>query len=268
MQMFISKDPIEFEAGDFNFYRYVGNDPVNYVDPSGLESCECKAISHNTSTKGFSKSTKNRINTLETDLLDANMNKNNFEWIGAARNRFVRAKYSLETFQTNMGGTGIAYVKKLISIREWIESAREMYIEGSKIDGPQIGDLEELAKQAIITVEDISEMVEISDNSIQERIAWAKTAYNMGWHYTAAIEAASAKGLAVGRVIADKKDPVSALAELFANPFEETGIWDELYQNHARYYYGAAKFYKKQGKDKKARDLLQQAFSSTIWQKK
>ena len=36
MQMFISKDPIEFEAGDFNFYRYVGNDPVNYVDPWGL----------------------------------------------------------------------------------------------------------------------------------------------------------------------------------------------------------------------------------------
>jgi len=37
MQMFISKDPIEFEAGDFNFYRYVGNDPVNFRDPSGLD---------------------------------------------------------------------------------------------------------------------------------------------------------------------------------------------------------------------------------------
>ncbi|MCF6245693.1 MAG: RHS repeat-associated core domain-containing protein, partial [Sulfurovum sp.] len=35
-QRFLSRDPIEFEAGDFNFYRYVGNDPVNYVDPSGL----------------------------------------------------------------------------------------------------------------------------------------------------------------------------------------------------------------------------------------
>jgi len=35
-QRFLSKDPIEFEAGDFNFYRYVGNDPVNFVDPTGL----------------------------------------------------------------------------------------------------------------------------------------------------------------------------------------------------------------------------------------
>ena len=35
-QRFLSKDPIEFESGDFNFYRYVGNDCVNFVDPSGL----------------------------------------------------------------------------------------------------------------------------------------------------------------------------------------------------------------------------------------
>jgi uncharacterized protein RhaS with RHS repeats len=33
---FISSDPIEFLAGDVNFYRYVGGDPVNFVDPSGL----------------------------------------------------------------------------------------------------------------------------------------------------------------------------------------------------------------------------------------
>jgi RHS repeat-associated protein len=36
---FITPDPIGFLAGDTNFYRYVGNDPVNFVDPSGL-ACE------------------------------------------------------------------------------------------------------------------------------------------------------------------------------------------------------------------------------------
>jgi len=35
-QRFLSRDPIEFEAGDFNFYRYVGGDCVNFRDPSGL----------------------------------------------------------------------------------------------------------------------------------------------------------------------------------------------------------------------------------------
>jgi hypothetical protein len=35
--MFISQDPIGFEAGDANLYRYVGNGPTNAVDPSGLD---------------------------------------------------------------------------------------------------------------------------------------------------------------------------------------------------------------------------------------
>jgi RHS repeat-associated protein len=33
---FLQRDPIGFEAGDTNLYRYVFSDPVNLVDPSGL----------------------------------------------------------------------------------------------------------------------------------------------------------------------------------------------------------------------------------------
>jgi len=33
---FISEDPIGFAGGDVNLYRYVGNNAVNYTDPSGL----------------------------------------------------------------------------------------------------------------------------------------------------------------------------------------------------------------------------------------
>ncbi|MGB7415483.1 MAG: RHS repeat-associated core domain-containing protein, partial [Thermosynechococcaceae cyanobacterium] len=33
---FISEDPIGFDGGDANLYRYVGNGPVNATDPSGL----------------------------------------------------------------------------------------------------------------------------------------------------------------------------------------------------------------------------------------
>jgi hypothetical protein len=35
---FISRDPIDFEGGDTNLYRYVANSPVNGTDPSGLQA--------------------------------------------------------------------------------------------------------------------------------------------------------------------------------------------------------------------------------------
>ena len=38
---FLESDPIGFEGGDVNLYRYVGNNPVNYVDPLGLETYQC-----------------------------------------------------------------------------------------------------------------------------------------------------------------------------------------------------------------------------------
>jgi RHS repeat-associated protein len=34
---FLQTDPIRFDAGDVNIYRYVGNNPVNWVDPWGLD---------------------------------------------------------------------------------------------------------------------------------------------------------------------------------------------------------------------------------------
>jgi RHS repeat-associated protein len=35
---FLQTDPIRFEAGDVNFYRYVSNNPLNKIDPTGLIS--------------------------------------------------------------------------------------------------------------------------------------------------------------------------------------------------------------------------------------
>jgi RHS repeat-associated protein len=36
-----NKDPILFDGGQTNLYVYVGNDPVNYVDPTGTEVQYC-----------------------------------------------------------------------------------------------------------------------------------------------------------------------------------------------------------------------------------
>ena len=39
---FLSRDPIEIEGG-INLYAYVGNNPLIYLDPSGLVSADCAA---------------------------------------------------------------------------------------------------------------------------------------------------------------------------------------------------------------------------------
>ena len=37
LMRWLQQDPIGFDAGDTNLYRYVGNNPTNATDPSGLD---------------------------------------------------------------------------------------------------------------------------------------------------------------------------------------------------------------------------------------
>jgi RHS repeat-associated protein len=58
-----AKDPIRFDGGDLNLYGYVVNDPLNLIDPSGLEgkgkgTCPCKASDAPTRDKELSDQTK------------------------------------------------------------------------------------------------------------------------------------------------------------------------------------------------------------------
>ncbi len=40
----MQKDPIGFGGGDSNLYRYVGNDPVNRIDPEGKNAVIVAAV--------------------------------------------------------------------------------------------------------------------------------------------------------------------------------------------------------------------------------
>jgi RHS repeat-associated protein len=64
---FISEDPIGFNGGDTNLYRYVGNNPINFIDPTGMLSAELTALvsqSHPGPNKGSKPSTIWFYNTI------------------------------------------------------------------------------------------------------------------------------------------------------------------------------------------------------------
>src|SRR5439155_8950133 len=43
LQRFISEDPLGLAAGDVNFYAYVANNPLSFIDPFGLDKDQCSA---------------------------------------------------------------------------------------------------------------------------------------------------------------------------------------------------------------------------------
>ena len=81
MQRFLSFDPIKLRSGDFNFYRYVGGDPVNRVDPSGLESCECQIMKHKSPKELVADGKKRREELSKERLANASdwMNNNGYK---------------------------------------------------------------------------------------------------------------------------------------------------------------------------------------------
>lgn len=72
---FLSEDPIGFSAGDQNLYRYVLNNPVKYIDPTGLEKVKVK---YRTATKtcSFPEGPGHiQINRAETTCIATKMNE-------------------------------------------------------------------------------------------------------------------------------------------------------------------------------------------------
>ena len=202
----------------------------------------------------YYQNVKSKEKHVETLLSDANINRANFAWIGGARVRYIRAESAIKSVEQG-GMSPLSALQQIISADEWLDSAIAMYNVGKAKEGPELANLDQIAKQSVIAVEDIQEMTDTDDPMIEERVEWAREAYDKGWYYAAAMEAASAEGIALADVQAKNGDVTKKLSEYMAKKFEPAGLWSDLYYAHARYYYEAMRAYLQNDQKSKAEDM-------------
>ncbi len=190
---------------------------------------------------------KAALESTRKDLEDVEVGRENAEIVAAARERWIRAYLTLKS--------DVLDVYSLVSADEWVRAANMMLKEANVSEVTPLPDMEELAREWIISAEDI--LVQRADlpSSVYERVNWAREAYRRRWYLTAAMAAASARGLALGYLTALQGDAYDVLSRELKEPFTPVGVWDELYLNHARYYYEASKYYRTEGKHTQAEDM-------------
>jgi RHS repeat-associated protein len=113
----MTQDPIGFNGGDVNLYRYVGNDVINMVDTEGLDT-----------TSGYSKTTgcsTTSSNSVTSDKLSGN-------------NAFIRRSTEVETVVTNFGTDSI-YAGFIFPLEAeaFAKKHAKKYVNDSKFDNEE-----------------------------------------------------------------------------------------------------------------------------------
>ncbi len=185
------------------------------------------------------------VESVRQDLEDVQVGRNNAEMVTAARERWIRAYMAVQSEDMSL--------RDVVSADEWAWAADAM-AKRIKEPGDPLPDMEKLAKEWIISAEDVLAQRPDVGSDVHERITWAREAYRRGWYVAAALAAAEARGLAIGYA-KSLKNPYQTLADEMKSAFTPSGVWDELYLNHARYYYEAAKYYRSAGAIVKSNDM-------------
>ncbi len=180
----------------------------------------------------------------------------NYEWVGGARERLIRAEYTLNAPLT---GDPLTIIRTLKSVEYWMKSAEMMLDVADELNGgTELSNMEEFAKSEIIFVEDLISSSKKDVGLAKERLEWAKEAYRRGWYFAAYAEAALAKGVFLSENVPEEKVE-ERISQLLETTKDYKGMWTELYRNHGLYYERAAREYAKIGNDEKKMEMLRTA---------
>jgi RHS repeat-associated protein len=115
LQRFISEDPIGFAAGDANLYAYVGNDPVNSIDPSGLQS-ERRWVELGDGWRGgidrFGSGQRFEIHVYRPNGDEAGIVSGRLGWIGKHGNAGVRPGGVPEGVMDTLNGVNVDMLRR------------------------------------------------------------------------------------------------------------------------------------------------------------
>jgi len=159
---FIGQDPIGFEAGDANLYRYVGNGPTNATDPSGLAPADepqrevghkkkgdyqkhsaaerARWLQHQNALRKYAQETKN------ADVIDA------LKHIDSAIDDCRAGHKTAERKMLKEGARMAEYADEMAELKESMERLKEidLVVENSEIvDIKHLDDLPEPALEAL-----------------------------------------------------------------------------------------------------------------------
>lgn len=177
----------------------------------------------------------------------------NYEWVGGARERILRAESALNQSYSDP----VSLLRALKSVEYWLDTAQWMLDIADEMNGGvEFNSLADFARNEIIFVEDLL-YSSGSQNSgyVSQRIEIAKEAYDRGWYFAAYAEAALAKGILVSENVAED-ELSSAVKKALKETENYHGMWAELYRNHGIYYREAAYAYKAHGMREKEHEML------------
>lgn len=115
--LFANYDPLGFEAGDENLYRYVGNHPTNATDPSGLLECDDRLFWATKKLVDVQKKIEDHVNSVIADARTAYPK-------GTQDAGKKIARYVFDHLGKNKAGTGVGpgnKISELTEIESWLK---------------------------------------------------------------------------------------------------------------------------------------------------